>query len=278
MWFYRVLAILLAIDGVLLSFVEFDWRSGNKSYFYDSDTSRVFQQAQLFCESHNSTLVQIRSRDEQLFLNQNVRFDDGKNGRYWIGAEPSNETAPTKFIDGTDIEWFNWSVQQPDENTDCIAIFVGSSDQLWWDSQCSSSNVGITVCERLATPNGVNVKHRNVESCRKEIVELRKADETMLATIERQSTIVEQQSKAMNDLAETSQSYLDQLSNIVDRQSETIDGLENSLADTKQELIAIRANNAILSKLVEHLSNDIVENRRKIETLTIKVEGQPDLQ
>ena len=140
--------------------VDFDWPSGEKTYFYQTITNGSdYHHSRRFCESHNSTLVQIKSRDEQEFLYRHVPGGSYHNF-YWIGTEPGHGQAPTTFIDGTDIKWFNWFTNLPKTKSDCVAIQVFAYYRAWFDYSCDESkSISVIVCERhtssrrpLATP------------------------------------------------------------------------------------------------------------------------------
>ena len=121
---------------------DLKWEAGNKSYFYVTDTSRNFQQSKQFCESQNTTLVQIKSRDEQQFLDKHI----STNYRYWMGVDIASGKPVTKFSDGTNIEWFNWVAGHPTGREPCV--FVGAGTQQWYDDKCDRSDMAVTVCEK----------------------------------------------------------------------------------------------------------------------------------
>jgi len=140
-------AILLATVAVEVASnrVYFGWPAdGNKSYFYETGTVRNYHQAKMFCESQNSTLVQIKSADEQRILDKHV---PNVANRYWIGVETSSRTLPTKFLDGTEITWYNWSPSEPRGEFDCRAIYIWQQTRKWIMNSCDVE-VTITVCEQ----------------------------------------------------------------------------------------------------------------------------------
>ena len=62
------LSVTVLLSIVTIGFVKnltgFQREACSKSYFYETGTIHDFQRAKEFCESQNSTLVQIRSHDE----------------------------------------------------------------------------------------------------------------------------------------------------------------------------------------------------------------------
>lgn len=80
-----------------------------KTYIVDYGTNRTFAHANLFCKSHNATLIKIRSREENFWVRENL--GKSHSGWFFLGVIPvnlkndQNIVKSTRFMDGTEIKY-----------------------------------------------------------------------------------------------------------------------------------------------------------------------------
>lgn len=94
-----------------------------KTYIYFGRRSVYYAAATQLCSSFNAKLVMLRSQVETDWIYGHILQDE-----YWLGVEEvcGEDKFPAKFVDGIDIEWYNWGSSQPKNyhRAQCVAIFV----------------------------------------------------------------------------------------------------------------------------------------------------------
>ena len=113
----------------------------NEHYYYLSNNRENWDNAKNICESNNGHLVSISDEIENDFLgsivNQNL---------VWIGLNDIDEEGSWQWVDGTNVEFFNWRSDQPNgSNQNCvdfwpIADVAGENFEgqfnVWTDGEC----------------------------------------------------------------------------------------------------------------------------------------------
>ncbi|XP_056674951.1 C-type lectin domain family 4 member K-like [Monodelphis domestica] len=117
------------------------WRLHNWNIYYFSSETKSWEKAQQSCESKNSNLVSVTSREEQEFLGQAVK--DG----HWIGLTDAGSEGVWHWVDGTPYNASTsprfWASNQPDnwdydgkgKGENCAHLISGNRGS-WNDANC----------------------------------------------------------------------------------------------------------------------------------------------
>ncbi|XP_015279842.1 PREDICTED: C-type lectin domain family 4 member F-like, partial [Gekko japonicus] len=82
--------------GTLLGLVSAGWRFHNGSFYFFSQETKHWQEAEETCVSHGAHLTSVASKEEMEFL---VR--EGKGKTFWIGLTDQREEGNWTWTDGT---------------------------------------------------------------------------------------------------------------------------------------------------------------------------------
>lgn len=131
----------------------------DKTYYYFGEMAD-YKNATMLCSSVDATLVIIRSQQENDWIMDNLPG----SGSFWLGAQPAcppGRLPPTKFVDGSDIEWINWAPHEPESSyRHCMAVGVRRRRRdKWlpvrksgnWISVWPSSSLKV-LCEDVSVP------------------------------------------------------------------------------------------------------------------------------
>lgn len=145
--------------------INFDSCDENEGWtpFKDEHCVKLFKtfltrtQAQDQCRQESSSLVTIKSADEQLFLNEYV-FNSSDSNSIWIGAErSSNSETNFVWVDGSAVQRFtNWRIGSPSNiiGRGCVQMQTKYSRQLsdleWVDVSCNGG-ASWFICQKLQT-------------------------------------------------------------------------------------------------------------------------------
>jgi len=106
-----------------------------------------YHEARQLCEANNATLVQIRSLNESKWIKDNTK----PKNFFHLGVRSVDgsvsATAPTQFLDGSPIVWYNWNETEPKDSFNCATIHVGPSF-LWYKYDCNWPR-NTLICERM---------------------------------------------------------------------------------------------------------------------------------
>lgn len=133
-----------------------------KEYIFDHTTERTYYNASSFCESLNATLIKIRSSKENNFITENMENLAFRH-YFYLGVVPVNMTAfigirPTKFTDGTEVEYYNCENNSYDA---CSSTYYGCAVLVVWyngnwrPDDCNTSFGNFALCERPLPVEGI---------------------------------------------------------------------------------------------------------------------------
>ncbi|XP_044135027.1 C-type lectin domain family 4 member G-like isoform X3 [Bufo gargarizans] len=121
------------------------WSVIGPSCYFVSREEITWDNARDECYKMNSVLVMIKDKTESDSLKQLYNI----NKRYWIGLRrDSNEAHIWKWLDGTQVTFTNWAVNEPNyhgKEEDCGETISGP----WNDRPCS--NKLFYICKRVRT-------------------------------------------------------------------------------------------------------------------------------
>ncbi|XP_040270635.1 CD209 antigen-like protein C isoform X7 [Bufo bufo] len=121
------------------------WSVIGSSCYFVSREEITWDNARDECYKMNSVLVMIKDKTESDSLKQLYNI----NKRYWIGLRRDlNEAHIWKWLDGTQVTFTNWAVNEPNyhgKEEDCGETISGP----WNDRPCS--NKLFYICKRIRT-------------------------------------------------------------------------------------------------------------------------------
>ncbi|KAK2830725.1 hypothetical protein Q5P01_018656 [Channa striata] len=140
---------------------EEGWEHHGPTCYYFSINKSTWNQSREECRGRGGDLVQIDSREEQTFLEKNVRNKMKESeDRFWIGLTDSVKEGRWLWVDGSELDkslsfWSgkepdDWKVQNPD-GEDCVRMGLKErSGDLWswFDKSCNMPHRRI--CEKAA--------------------------------------------------------------------------------------------------------------------------------
>ncbi len=152
---------------------------------------QTFEDAEKVCSPHenSSTLVIIRSKDEQDFLS-NLLFKTHKIlDNVWIGAKYTSNKF--KWTDDSDLSFTNWGQGSPRNKTDyCVQM---QSDEAsvgkWIDEPCGKKN--LVVCQKMQT--------WSISHLQKTLLDARKKLEDSLENVNKQLKESQEDRKLLNN-------------------------------------------------------------------------------
>ncbi|XP_059150301.1 secretory phospholipase A2 receptor-like [Physella acuta] len=116
---------------------------GHRSCFLFSEMIFPWQRAQANCKSKGGTLVSITSKDEQVYIEDHIKFLN--RNYFWLGASKKLTKPLLKWEDGSSMSYQNWGAQESSpsspsspssqEREGCLAIEV--STMTWTVLNCS---------------------------------------------------------------------------------------------------------------------------------------------
>ncbi|XP_077403933.1 CD209 antigen-like protein C isoform X2 [Vanacampus margaritifer] len=139
-----------------------DWVLHGESCYLFTSINLTWERSRRFCENLNGNLVKIDSREEQSFVEAQLRnkmaFQEDK---FWIGLTDSEQEDRWLWTDGSLLHpsltfWSpnepdNWSGEGSRDGEDCVRIGEkdGAEDLLcWFDKACNAQHRSI--CEMAA--------------------------------------------------------------------------------------------------------------------------------
>lgn len=128
------------------------YNANNGKTYLHSPTPRNLFKSVSYCATHNTSLVQVRSPQEQQWLVDNLKT----NHHYHLGVETdafdvlTMYAPPVRWRDGSNITWFNWGSDQPPEQSFYCATVVASKDGDWFVTSCDRPTYDVyTLCEKV---------------------------------------------------------------------------------------------------------------------------------
>ncbi|XP_042353414.1 macrophage mannose receptor 1-like [Plectropomus leopardus] len=123
------------------------WLQRNGTQYYINNKPMAMEDARQFCQKHNGDLVTIDSKDESVFLWQQILQNYGP---YWIGLTVDLNGA-FYWMDGSPVVFQKWEEGQPDfKNNDENCAAMTSHNGFWHDYNCGYEHRSI--CKRLDSP------------------------------------------------------------------------------------------------------------------------------
>ncbi|XP_065652260.1 uncharacterized protein LOC105843863 isoform X3 [Hydra vulgaris] len=109
----------------------------NHCYFFNSITTKNWQDSNLSCLSYGGNLLSVADEAENLFVKNQLQDDTIKNQKFWIGLNDQRDENIFEWSDNTPALIYNWIPNEPNNdkgNEDCVvASAVG-----WYDVPCNS--------------------------------------------------------------------------------------------------------------------------------------------
>ncbi|XP_069065370.1 CD209 antigen-like protein C isoform X2 [Pleurodeles waltl] len=134
------MATLRASLGSLIT-CPVGWKAHAGNCYYFSSVQQPWESAKVDCIRRGSQLVTVKSKEEQIFLAQNV---NGKE--HWIGLSDSAQEGTWQWVNGAPLRVSFWQSGEPNNaknDEDCAEI---EPTVTWNDDDCSSSRHWI--CEK----------------------------------------------------------------------------------------------------------------------------------
>uniref|UniRef100_UPI00398E92DA C-type lectin domain family 12 member B-like n=1 Tax=Pristiophorus japonicus TaxID=55135 RepID=UPI00398E92DA len=124
------------------------WQS-HKGHCYSFSTQQVsWDKAKKQCDSKNSHLTVINTKEEQDFLYSRARIDYRYSQTYWIGLSKKSWTGNWNWLDGTEPRFTNWPSYRVPQSADKNCAITRTYYNEWSDVSCSGSRYFI--CEKCA--------------------------------------------------------------------------------------------------------------------------------
>lgn len=128
---------------------------GEHAYAFCEADILTWHDAQQRCEDLGGELLIIDDEQENDYIMSHQPHVGGEfQNLFWIGLSDEESEGDFVWVDGTDVEWTNWSPGQPDNANDaehCVHMWTGflDADQpgTWNDERCDKPNVDAWVCE-----------------------------------------------------------------------------------------------------------------------------------
>ncbi|XP_053533491.1 C-type lectin domain family 4 member M-like [Ictalurus punctatus] len=116
--------------------------SFNSSFYYMSNEKKNWEESRQDCRDKGADLVIINSREEQVFIGNQLG-----SSRAWIGLSDRAAEGEWKWVDGTSLTTAFWAEREPNntDDEDCAEIF-SLNGNFWNDEKCSNNEHWI--CER----------------------------------------------------------------------------------------------------------------------------------
>lgn len=124
---YKLEKLITKVDGMEIRINRTIKNVYVNYYFYSQYKS--WNEAESFCQGINGHLVSINSKDENTFLQQEMKKRGFKH--LYIGLYNNNTEHQGQWIDGSKVQYTNWYSGEPSGNGECYAVMM--SDGKWND-------------------------------------------------------------------------------------------------------------------------------------------------
>ncbi|XP_044850475.1 low affinity immunoglobulin epsilon Fc receptor-like isoform X1 [Mauremys mutica] len=119
------------------------WQHFEKKCYFFSTSTKSWSDAKQFCTNEGSHLVIVNTKQEQMFLSNQIMEPDV----YWLGLSDSEEEGEWRWVDGSPLSVRFWASGEPNnvgqQGEDCGSFRF---DGKWNDAHCSMTEHWI--CER----------------------------------------------------------------------------------------------------------------------------------
>ncbi|XP_047136869.1 macrophage mannose receptor 1 isoform X2 [Hydra vulgaris] len=118
-----------------------DWLEyGNHCYLFNTINGTLqgknWKDSSTTCQSYGGSLLSVTDRAENLFILNQLKNDNMKNKRYWIGLHELKNERKFTWSDSTALLFSNWKANEPSNqmNEDCVELTIDG----WNDISCNS--------------------------------------------------------------------------------------------------------------------------------------------
>nr|XP_023012625.1 macrophage mannose receptor 1-like isoform X1 [Leptinotarsa decemlineata] len=120
-----------------------------KKYYLGNEKVTYFGAIQ-YCEDMYMTLASVRNAEENSALHHLILTKGIKGHRSWISANQRVGSTNWLWLNGSDVEYFNWDQGKPSNEglgENCITVSEKEQQAKWVDAPCDEKNYA--VCEKL---------------------------------------------------------------------------------------------------------------------------------